>query len=654
MAEKPIPISRVRALSSFIGVLLLVAVGFMLAPFVADGVQWARRLGLVLLLAAGTVAWLAWQVSLRDSDALARAERERAEEAIRQERERAEAAIAKERAYAEERTAEMERERDARESAEKRHREMQRWAMEMRSHIQKMSAARGPLGETNDVPAMILRIALELLEAEKGLLLSRADGDGDGGLDLLAYEGFEADPAKSHVAQRFAKAVIRKDETIRENSLDIPESDRTAADHELDNLVAIPIFVQDEFIGVLIAANKEGGFEEHEDEVLLALGDHAGALLQNTRLRGDLRTSYLATIRILANALEAKDPFLRGHSNEVSTYVSAVAAHFDLDDRKREELVFASLLHDLGKIGISERILLKPASLSPEEFNIIKLHPRIGYRLVEQVPSLTGIAKAILYHHERWDGLGYPDGLRAEEIPIEARVVAVADAFSAMTSDRPYRGRRPLEEALAELERGAGTQFDPEVVRVFCEELRKRPPVEARKSELAVALSDPQLEVRISEDEPVLGYGPHAVVDNLTLLYSHRYLHEMARAEGERATVQGSPFSVVLAEVADIAQINEREGYAAGDAAIRKLAHAVQRIAVTCGGTAARYGGPRIALLIPKANVQDAERCARELEASIEDGLKVRVAVAVWNEGNSGNEAVIRARRALEQISLPS
>jgi diguanylate cyclase (GGDEF)-like protein len=621
----------VVALIFFAAALALLALDF----FGDTRLRWTKPATIGALAVGATLAWLGLRHLIAEGAGALDAERAKAEEATA----RAKAEIERERAAVEE-------ERARRDELVRKNEEMKRWAYELRSRIQTLSHERGPLGATDDIPSMVLRIAVDLLGADKGLLLSRTDGDGDGGLDLLASEGFNNDPADSNVAQRFARTVIEKDRTIRENEPS-HDAEATAADREIDNLVAIPIYMHDDFLGVVVVVNKDGGFGEHEDEVLLALGDHAGALLQNSRLRGDLRASYLATIRILANALEAKDPFLRGHSNDVSTYVAAVAEHLDLTGRKREELVFASLLHDLGKIGISERILLKPAALSPEEYNIVKLHPRIGYRLVDQVPALSGISTAVLYHHERWDGEGYPDGLRAEEIPIEARVIAVADAFSAMTSDRPYRGRMSMEEALGELERNAGTQFDAEVVRLFCEEMRARPPIEERASELEVALSDPQLVVRLDEDEPILGHGSHAVVDNLTLLYSHRYIHEMAKAEGERAAIQKVPFAVLMAQVANIDQINESEGYAAGDAAIRRLAQAVQRVAVTCGGTAARYSGSRCVLLMPRSSQEDAERCARELEASLEGAAQTFFEVTEWQPGESGAATLLRARASL-------
>jgi HD-GYP domain-containing protein (c-di-GMP phosphodiesterase class II) len=183
------------------------------------------------------------------------------------------------------------------------------------------------------------------------------------------------------------------------------------------------------------------------------------------------RSARIATVRLLAQALEAKDPYLRGHSDEVSSYAASVADRMGMDDESHDKLVLASLLHDVGKLAIGEGILLKPAELTPEERSIVEEHSAIGSRIVEHVPGLAEVAPAVLHHHERWDGRGYPHGLEGEEIPLEARIIAVADSFSAMTTDRAYRRRRAFTRARAELERCAGTQFDPEVVGVFCEEL---------------------------------------------------------------------------------------------------------------------------------------------------------------------------------------
>lgn len=545
----------------------------------------------------------------------------------------------------EERVEELQRERSQLTDVNSR---IRQWNHELRERVAEMHKEGGPLGDPSDVPAMVLQLTCTLVEADRGLLLSRQDEDADSDLDLLASQGFDNDPEHSAIAQRFAREVIDRDTTLREDHA--PDGDNPA-DEEIHNLVAIPIYVQDQFNGVVVCANREGGFEELDDEVLLALGDHAGAILNNARLRGDLRNSYVATVRLIADALEAKDPFLREHSDEVSGYVAAVGDRLGMDRRRREELLFGSLLHDVGKIGISERILLKPAALTPEERSVIELHPRIGYRLVQQVPALRNIAPAILHHHERFDGSGYPQGLRGEQIPLEARIVAVADAFSAMTSDRPYRKGMSVDDACAELERAAGEQFDPEVVRIFVEEVRRRPPGTGEVNELAVALSDAELEVRRSDDEPLLGYNSYAVTDNLTLLYSHRYFYEMAKAEVQRASLQSIPFSIVMLDLPDIDRINREQGYAAGDEAIRKVAASLQRASARCNGFACRYSGRRLALIAPRADERMGERLGSQIASELEGEPVVRVGVAEWRAGDDVHAMVARATQEVGQAS---
>ena len=513
------------------------------------------------------------------------------------------------------------------------------WNRALRRKIVELQHARGALGDSDDVGTKILEVALNLLGAEKGLLLSREDVDHDGDLDMAVSRGFSHDPEHSRVAQRFAREVIAKDETVHEDS--VPDV-ATPADAEIENLVAIPIYIRDKFNGALIACNKPGGFHDYEDEVLLALGDHAGAVLQNARLHGLLRGSYLTTVAMLADAVQAKDPFLRGHADEIAKLVASVADRLGLPPDARERLLFASLLRDLGKIGISERILLKPAALAAEERDVVEMHPRIGTRLVEKVPALREMAPAILHHHERWDGDGYPERLAADGIPLEARIIAVADAFDAMTSDRPYRAKISAEEACRELERSAGTQFDPHVVRAFCSEVRRRPGT-AREVEREESIRNGDLAV----GEPVLGFGSFSLVDNLTLLYSHRHLHDVARAEALRARDHRRPFALVLAKLTDIERINREQSYADGDRAIQHVARVVEAMAARCGGTAARHGGACIGLLVPGANEAIAETLVAELRRDLADAPAVETVAVVCRDGESGEDVIQRAARSL-------
>lgn len=605
----------------------------------------------LLGLVAAVTALAGWYIERRrsagDSDKLREAEERRSELERRVEEEQAERSELE--TELKRHDSELAAERERRERLQRANESEREWTRELRNEVAQMHREQGALAHTGDVRHMVLQVALKLVEADKGLLLSREDRDGDGNLDLVCHLGFENDPGDSEVAQEFAGRVLDRDETVREDdSSSLGAEKRTDADEEIENLLAIPIYMQEDFSGVVVCANREGGFEDLDDDVLLSLGDHAGAVLENGRLHGELRTSYIATVRMLSEAIEVKDPSVRTHSNEVAGYVSTVADKLEIDARGREELMIASLLHDVGKLGISERILLKPGELTPEERSTIELHPRIGFRLVEQVPALDSVAPAVLHHHERFDGEGYPTGLTGEEIPLEARVICVADSFSAMTSDRPYRAALSLAEACEELERCAGTQFDPQVVRLFVEAVRDSPPGKEAPDGLAVALDDPEIRALRKPGEPVLGYGSAGLTDNLTLLYTHRYMHDAARLHAERSAVQGRPFAVVVLELCDLPALNADEGYAAGDTAIQAAAQAVQRAASRAGGTACRHGGRRLAVVAPDTDEGAAEAFAREIVVELGvDGPALATGAAAWQPGESGDEVVARARAAL-------
>ncbi len=182
---------------------------------------------------------------------------------------------------------------------------------------------------------------------------------------------------------------------------------------------------------------------------------------------GLINSMYLRSIHSLIKALEAKDRYTRGHSQRVTLYSMAIASHLDLPPAPLEDLRYAAVLHDLGKIGVRETILNKPGSLTSEEFLEVERHPAVATRILSPIPLFRDILPAILHHHERFDGKGYPGRIAGKEIPLHSRIMAVADTYDAMTSTRAYRPALSEEEASAEILRCAGTQFDPEVVSVF-------------------------------------------------------------------------------------------------------------------------------------------------------------------------------------------
>jgi HD-GYP domain-containing protein (c-di-GMP phosphodiesterase class II) len=212
--------------------------------------------------------------------------------------------------------------------------------------------------------------------------------------------------------------------------------------------------------------------------------------------QSNLRTAYFEFIGSLANALDARDRYTAGHSRRVSERAVAVANAMKLDPKEIEDISFGALLHDIGKIGVSDSVLQKPGRLTDEEYDLIKQHPTIGRRILEGVHGFQPFLPIVELHHENWDGTGYPLALSGKTVPVSARIVHVVDAYDAMTSDRPYRRGMSHEEAMEVLARFAGSQFDPEVVNVFAEleetkQLRPQTPPEfdaAQLDRLAAAL----------------------------------------------------------------------------------------------------------------------------------------------------------------------
>jgi HD-GYP domain-containing protein (c-di-GMP phosphodiesterase class II) len=231
----------------------------------------------------------------------------------------------------------------------------------------------------------------------------------------------------------------------------------------------------------LVAFNLEEIFRRSELRLLGSMAEQLAAVLTNTDLYLDLEHFVINVVKSLVYAIEAKDVYTSGHSERVSHYSMRIADHLGLDAEQKKVIRWASILHDVGKIGIPESILNKPGALDDEEYEIIKSHPEKGYDILKPLEQLSSSLPGILHHHERYDGRGYPHGLKGAAIPRIARIIAVADTFDAITSKRPYRPAKSHQEALAIVEEVAGTQLDARLVEVFARIIREEMETEERR-----------------------------------------------------------------------------------------------------------------------------------------------------------------------------
>ncbi|UCH83512.1 MAG: response regulator [Candidatus Latescibacterota bacterium] len=232
-----------------------------------------------------------------------------------------------------------------------------------------------------------------------------------------------------------------------------------------------PVIVKQKLIGLVFTGPKITGKEylPFELDILSSLCNSAGTGVEHLRLLEALQATYISTVKALMSIVEAKDAYTKGHTQRVADYALALARKMRLGKKELRDLAFAAVLHDIGKLVIYEKVLNKPGSLSDEEWELLKSHPEIGASIIENMEFLAAAVPLVRHHHERFDGTGYPGGLKGDDIPLGARIIAVADSFDAMTTDRAYRHALPKEIALGTMKSKAGTQFDPQVVEAFIE-----------------------------------------------------------------------------------------------------------------------------------------------------------------------------------------
>lgn len=250
---------------------------------------------------------------------------------------------------------------------------------------------------------------------------------------------------------------------------DITRDERIRLPFATKSILCVPLISDLKPIGMVIASEKLSGeeFWSQELKLMAIFASEVSVSIRKANLYEEFKKLFLSTVETLASAIDAKDPYTYGHSRRVARFATAICAELGMSKERIRKVELASLLHDIGKIGTPESILQKPGMLDPDEHEKIKEHPAKGAEILSAITELKGITPWIRHHHEWYDGGGYPDRIAEKEIPVEARVIKIADAFDAMTSDRPYRKGLPPDEAVRIMEQFSRSHFDPFVLGAF-------------------------------------------------------------------------------------------------------------------------------------------------------------------------------------------
>lgn len=279
----------------------------------------------------------------------------------------------------------------------------------------------------------------------------------------LFFETMVSNVAIEHLREirvKIDEASVAGKAALHRKSAMLNESFRSAA--------AVPIIWKGNLLGVLQANNKSHGpFHEADLRLLETLAHQVGIAIENANLYENVKSQFEETAMALATAIEAKDRYTGGHTRRVALFAELIANHMGLDKEEVHEVKLSAILHDVGKIGIDDHVLKKEAPLSAVEWEHMKQHPELGWKILANVRCMKRITDGMRYHHERPDGLGYPKKLKGDQIPRIASIISVADTFDAMTSNRPYRKGLDYDTAFEEILRNRGTQFDEKVVDGF-------------------------------------------------------------------------------------------------------------------------------------------------------------------------------------------
>lgn len=363
----------------------------------------------------------------------------------------------------------------------------------------------------------------------------------------------------------------------------------------------------------------------------------------------EMQKMSLQTIATIANTIDAKDEYTRGHSKRVSEYSALIARELGLTEKEIQDICSIALLHDIGKIGVPDAVLNKPGKLTQEEYQLMKQHTVIGAEILKDIGMLPGIDIGAKYHHERFDGKGYPDGLKGEEIPYLARIIAVADAYDAMTSNRVYRKHLTDERVLEELKNGVGSQFDPRASKALIRLIEEK-----RLANIRPVEDEPEIEdmsrilSRVLERQDGQ-YAERMIKDELTGVYN--------RSQGEqllRGAMEQKKGFLLLLDLDNFKAVNEEAGFVTGDFFLKMVVSAMREISTDI--LIARFGGDEFVAYVPDiATEEAAERAIKRFMESVQQKAQSETArlsvsvglVVLEHEGKSFDEVLLKADKAL-------
>lgn len=320
--------------------------------------------------------------------------------------------------------------------------------------------------DSKEISRFFISEAMRLIKADNiSVMLLNDDPDT---FELITHNGNETysqDIMRTLDAVAISVMEAGKAEIINNIKLD------NRCTSNMDDLISVmfaPLKVKDKSIGVVkLGSRSQLEYTAEDLKIFAALASQAAIAIENARLYENLKDAFITSVHTLAETIEKRDPYTGGHTRRVRDYSLAIGRMICLSDSDIHRLELAAVLHDIGKIGVRDNVLLKNGRLTDEEFEEIKKHTNYGEEILNHIKHFKDIIPGVKHHHERYDGRGYPDGVKGEDIDITARIIAIADTFDAMTTDRPYRKGLSLEVAFEELKRCSGTQFDPELVNAF-------------------------------------------------------------------------------------------------------------------------------------------------------------------------------------------